>query len=187
MSSPSKRIAPAVGVSCSRISLEVVVLPQPDSPMTPRVSPVSTAKSMPSTALTQPIRRRGKTAVVTGKCLVRSSTSNSGGDMKVLFGLRVLRRGAPAPRRPPGSDPQLDGLLAGAAGHCVGAARVKSAARGQRSEVRRLAGDRVKRLLAAELRHRAQEAPGVGVLRGVEQFAHGAGLDDLAGIHDRQL
>ena len=39
MSSPSNRIAPAVGVSCSRISFEVVVLPHPDSPISPRVSP----------------------------------------------------------------------------------------------------------------------------------------------------
>src|SRR5207248_7306170 len=69
MSSPSKRMAPLVGPSCNRISFEVVVLPQPDSPITPRVSPGSTAKSMPSTALTQPIWRRGKSAIVTGKCL----------------------------------------------------------------------------------------------------------------------
>ena len=39
MSWPSKRIVPAVGLSCSRISLEVVVLPQPDSPISPSVSP----------------------------------------------------------------------------------------------------------------------------------------------------
>src|SRR5438094_5758330 len=176
MSSPSKRIGPAVGVSGSRISLEVVVLPQPDSPMTPRVSRASTAKSIPSTALTQPIRRRGKTAVVTGKCLVSPSTSNSGGDMKVLFGWLALRNSTPAPRRPPGTDPQLGRLLTGAARHRLGAARVKGAARGQRSEIRRMAGNGEQRLLAAELRHRAEEALGVGMLRRVEQLAHGAGL-----------
>src|SRR5947209_1534653 len=161
MSSPSKRIVPAVGVSCSRISLEVVVLPQPDSPMTPRVSRASTAKSIPSTALTQPIRRRGKTAVVTRKCLVSPSTSSNGGDMKVLFGWLALRHGAPAPRRPPGADPQLDRLLAGAARHRLGAARVKGTARGQRSEIRRMAGDGEQRFLAAEFRHRADEALGI--------------------------
>jgi hypothetical protein len=31
-------IAPDVGVSCSRISFEVVVFPHPDSPMRPSVS-----------------------------------------------------------------------------------------------------------------------------------------------------
>src|SRR5579863_862649 len=84
MSSPSKRIAPPVGRSCNRISFEVVVLPQPDSPMTPRVSPAAIAKSIPSTALTQPTFLRGKSAVVTGKCLVRPSISKSGGDIYVL-------------------------------------------------------------------------------------------------------
>ena len=38
MSRPSKAIAPDVGVSCSRISFEVVVFPHPDSPMRPSVS-----------------------------------------------------------------------------------------------------------------------------------------------------
>jgi len=37
MSRPSKRIVPEVGVSCNRISLEVVVFPHPDSPMSPSV------------------------------------------------------------------------------------------------------------------------------------------------------
>src|SRR5207248_7184880 len=107
MSSPSKRIAPAVGTSCNKISFEVVVLPQPDSPITPSVSPGSTAKSMPSTALTQPILRRGNSAIVIGKCLVSPSTSNSGDDIDVLCGLPVLRLGAPAPRPPIAADPHL--------------------------------------------------------------------------------
>jgi len=45
MSRPSKVIVPAVGVSCSRINFEVVVFPQPDSPMSPGVSPAWMAKS----------------------------------------------------------------------------------------------------------------------------------------------
>src|SRR5207247_5508420 len=114
----------------------------------------STAKSIPSTALTQPIRRRGKTAVVTGKCLVSPSTSSSGGDMKVLFGWLALGRGTPAPRRPPRTDPQLVRLLADAARHRLRAARVKGAARGKRSELRRVAGHGEQRLLAAKHQHR---------------------------------
>src|SRR5436190_20069817 len=111
MSSPSKRMAPLVGPSCNRISFEVVVLPQPDSPITPSVSPGSTAKSMPSTALTQPIWRRGNNAIVTGKCLVSPSTSNSGGDIETPCGLPVMPLGTPAPRQPIGPDPDIAWLL----------------------------------------------------------------------------
>src|ERR1700674_10277 len=110
-------MAPAVGVSCSRISFEVVVLPHPDSPMTPRVSPAATAKSMPSTALTQATFLRGKTAVVTGKCLVRPSISNSGGmhvPWDFLCRAALLRFGAPAPRGPRRADRHLARLVGGA-------------------------------------------------------------------------
>src|SRR5437762_13532135 len=120
MSRPSKRIVPAVGLSCSRISFEVVVLPQPDSPITPRVSPASTAKSMPSTALTQPTRRRGNAEVTTGKYLATASTSSSGGDMNGLFRCGLLF-GEPAPHRPRCTDPALAWLVVGAAGHRLGA------------------------------------------------------------------
>src|SRR5713101_1866211 len=187
MSCPSNRIAPAVGVSCNRISFEVVVLPQPDSPMTPRVSPAPTAKSMPSTAFTQAVFLRGNSAVVTGKCLVRPSISNSGGGMDFLCGIAGLRLGEPAPRRPRAADLHLWRLFAGATRQCRGAARVKGAARRQGREIGRLAGDREQLFLAAELRHRAEQGLGVGMLWGVEQLAHRAGLDDLAGIHDRKL
>src|SRR5437588_10664304 len=140
MSSPSKRMAPLVGPSCNRISFEVVVLPQPDSPITPRVSPGETAKSMPSTALTQPIWRRGNSATVTGKCLVSPSTSNSGGDIETLCGLPVLRLGAPAPGPPFAADPDFAGLLDAAARHCLGTAWMEGAARRQGGKLGRMAG-----------------------------------------------
>src|SRR5712691_7903304 len=115
-------MAPAVGVSWRRISFEVVVLPQPLSPMTPRVSPDATAKSMPSTALTQATFFLGKTAVVTGKCLVRPSISNSGGmhvPWDFLLGAALLRFGGlrfgtPAARGPRRADPHLARLVGGA-------------------------------------------------------------------------
>ena len=50
MSSPSNMMTPSV-LSISRITIvEVVDLPQPDSPTRPTLSPRSTAKLMPSTA-----------------------------------------------------------------------------------------------------------------------------------------
>src|SRR5207253_6682317 len=78
MSSPPNRIVPAVGGSCSRISFDVVVLPHPDSPISPNVSPGQTAKSTPSTALTQPSLRRNSVPVLTGKYFWRFSSSSNG-------------------------------------------------------------------------------------------------------------
>ena len=40
------------------IDIAAIVLPQPDSPTTPSVSPASTSKLRPSTAWTVPLRRR---------------------------------------------------------------------------------------------------------------------------------
>src|SRR5438105_6202 len=149
MSSPSKRIAPAVGVSCNRISFEVVVLPQPDSPMTPRVSPESIVKSMPSTALTQAVFLRGKSAVVTGKCLVRPSISNSGGGMDILCRITSLRLGEPAPRRPGVADLHLRRFIGRATRQGLRATRVKGASAGEGREIGRLARDGEQLLLAA--------------------------------------
>ena len=52
ISRPSKTILPAVGSSSLMIVRPSVVLPQPDSPTMPTVSPGRTVKSTPSTALT---------------------------------------------------------------------------------------------------------------------------------------
>ena len=56
---PSKRIAPPTirpGGSATRRSTDsaVTLLPQPDSPTTPSVSPIRTVKETPSTARTTP-------------------------------------------------------------------------------------------------------------------------------------
>src|SRR6516162_618668 len=107
MSSPPKRMVPAVGVSCSRISLEVVVLPQPDSPITPSVSPGQTAKSTPSTALTQPTLRRRSGPVLTGKYFRRPCSSSNGADILFL----CLLVGEPAFRLPIRTDAVIVGLL----------------------------------------------------------------------------
>ena len=52
MSSPSKRIVPAVGSMRRRSRRPTVVLPQPDSPTRPSVSPRRISKLTPSTAWT---------------------------------------------------------------------------------------------------------------------------------------
>ena len=52
MSVPSNRMEPAVGSIRRRISRPTVVLPQPDSPTRPRLSPRLILRSTPSTAFT---------------------------------------------------------------------------------------------------------------------------------------
>src|SRR6516165_1307351 len=134
---------------------------------------------MPSTALTQPIFRRNKAPVLTGKYFWRFSSSSNGASILCLF--RLVDE--PALRGPMRPDIAFLRLLLSATQHGVGAAWMKGAARRQLRQVWRVPGDREKRLLAAELRHRAEQSPRIGVLRSMEQIAHAALLDDLAGIH----
>src|SRR5271167_1430871 len=56
----------------------VVVLPQPLSPTSPKVSPRRTVKSIPSTAFTSPTFRLTTMPSVTGKCIRKPLTSRSG-------------------------------------------------------------------------------------------------------------
>src|SRR5579884_1405824 len=187
MSFPSKRIVPAVGRSCSKISFDVVVLPQPDSPMIPSVSPAAIVKSMPSTALTQATCLRGNSATVTGKCLASPSISNNGGDIVGLQRAFNAGVGEPAARSPAGADGHFGWLVHGAARQGFRAARVEGAAGRQCRQIGRLTGDRQQLLLTAEPRHRAEQRLRIGMLRRVEEVAHAARLDDLAGVHDREL
>src|SRR5262245_36031707 len=171
-SRPSNRIEPSVGASCSRISFEVVVLPQPDSPMRPSVSPDPIAKSTPSTAFTEAVSRE-RSPRRTGKCFFSPRTSRTGGAMF---------------QKPAASDAavaewEVGRLRDGAVLHGLATARMKGAPGRKAREVRRLPGDRVERLLAAELGHRAQQRARVGVLGVVEQLLHRRLLDDLAGVH----
>src|SRR5206468_3608628 len=144
-SSPPNRMVPAVGVSCSRISFDVVVLPHPDSPISPKVSPGQIAKSTPSTAFTQPIWRRSSIPVLTGKYFWRFWSSSNGAG---IFLLRLLIE-EPALRRPIRANPLIARVSGHALRHGVGAARVEGAPRRRLSEVGRVARDREERLLAA--------------------------------------
>src|SRR5438093_1577296 len=173
MSRPSNLIVPEVGVSWRRISLEVVVFPQPDSPMSPSVSPAPMARSMPSTAFTS-LAGPPSSVRRTGKCFVRARTSRTGEDIAE----------EPAAGDAPVARPKVARLLGHAARHDVGAARMERAARRKIGQVRGLAADGIERLLAAELRHRAEQRARVGMLGGVEELAHRRLLDDLARVHD---
>src|ERR687894_604677 len=143
--------------------------------MTPTVSPGAIEKSMPSTALTQAIRRRGNSAVVTGKCFVRPSISSSDCGMAVPWGvLWAVRRelacdtgclafGEPAPRRPGCGELYQGRLFHRTLRQGFGTARMESAARRQGRQIGRLPRDREQLLLAAELRHRAEQRFRIGV------------------------
>ena len=68
---PSKRIDPSVGSSSISIIFAVVLLPQPDSPTTPRVSPARSSKEMSSTALMWPVTLEINSPLVTGNHFLR--------------------------------------------------------------------------------------------------------------------
>ena len=65
MSCPSNRMEPALGLWMPAIVLPIVVLPQPDSPTMPRISPRATESETPSTARNHEARRPH--ALKTGK------------------------------------------------------------------------------------------------------------------------
>src|SRR5690349_14307244 len=75
-SSPSKAMLPpamrAFGGSSPMMERQVVVLPQPDSPISPSVSPAFSVKLMPSTAFTTRVPPNDV------KCVRRSEISRSG-------------------------------------------------------------------------------------------------------------
>src|SRR6266850_4347188 len=172
MSRPSKTIVPAVGCSVFKISLAVVVLPHPDSPMSPSVSPAWMAKSTPSTAFTH-VDPRPNSPCRAGKCLASPRTSRTGSAME------------PAPGDAAVGEAEIPGLVGRAAWQDIGAAWMEVTPGRQVGQVGRLARDRIQRLLAAELRHRADQGARVRVLGGVEQLPHRRLLDDLARVHDR--
>ena len=62
MSAPPKRIVPAVGSSSRSTARPTVVLPQPDSPTSPSVSPGMTWSETSSTAFTVAVSEERKPA-----------------------------------------------------------------------------------------------------------------------------
>src|ERR1700675_4544345 len=158
MSRPSYTIDPAVGRSWSRINFDVVVFPQPDSPMSPSVSPAWIAKSTPSTAFTNAVPRPN-TPWLTGKCFVSPRTSRTG---SAMGGFCFVFQ-EPAPGDVSVAEVELRGLVRHAASLGVGAAGMEVTTRRKTGRVGGLAGDRIQRLSTAELRHRADQGSRVRV------------------------
>src|SRR3989442_224874 len=174
MSGPWKAIVRAVGRSCSRMSLAVVVWRHRDSPMSPSVSPAWMAKSTPSTAFTH-VAPRPNSPCRAGKCFASPRTSRTGSAME------------PAPGDASVGEAEVPGLVGRAAWQDIGAARMEVTAGRQVGQVGWLARDRIQRLLAAELRHRAEQGSRVRVLGVVEQLPHRRPLDELTRIHHGDL
>src|SRR5439155_1278517 len=180
-SRPSKRMLPAVGFSSPRMSLDVVVLPQPDSPTRPSVAPAGIANETESTARTTP-EDQPSAPLRTTKCLVRSMTSRRWGAMSgpPMFSPTM----EPAARRVAGRDVRL-GWRLDAAVERGRAARGERAARAEGREVGRLPGDRGEtRASHPEARDRLEQGARVGMGGRGEDPAHRSGLDDTAGVHD---
>ncbi len=91
MSSPSNFTSPEVMSIIFRMARPVVLLPQPDSPTRPRVSPRRTSNDTPSTAFTLPTWRRMTAPAITGKWTFRSLTSRtvSGADIGAELGMEM--------------------------------------------------------------------------------------------------
>src|SRR5215212_10236900 len=75
MSSPSKITSPSVGSRRRNTRRASVLLPHPDSPTSPSVSPRRTERSTPSTAFTCPTVRCSTPALM-GKCIFRFLASS---------------------------------------------------------------------------------------------------------------
>src|SRR5215471_5438897 len=177
---PSNSMTPAVGSSAARMSLEVVVLPQPDSPTKPSVSPALMVKLMPSTAFTQP-RTLPNRRLATGKCFLRSRTSSNSSLTRKLLACQ------PAPDSSPVPYGLLIWLLATAAVECMLAAGMEATAGRQVRQIRWLAGDAVERLFRSELRYGVDPRSRVRMLGMIEEASHRLHLDDLTSIHHRHL
>ena len=213
MSVPRKRIGAAgrrrAAARAPRIS---VVLPQPDSPTMPSVSPSCSVNETSSTACTLPDLGPVDDA---RRCRDRESGSEGARPRAARRRRRSalsVRHRSPARRReadlaadhaqlapsPPASSQQRS-RCSRASGSCaasggtsvhlcegVRAARAEVAARRRVQQRRRRARDRrqASRAIAVDPRDRAEQAPRVGVLRVVEELVERALLDDPAGVHD---
>src|SRR5262249_43606162 len=176
---PSTSMVPDVGASAASTSFDVVVLPHPDSPTRPSVSPALIVKLIPSTALTT-VRLAPNSELPIGKCFWRSCTSRSG-----LATRRGLLDGQPASNAAGAVQIVLLWLFEPAAVDRPRAAGLEAGPGRKARRIGRLTRDAAKRLLDAELRNGIEEGPRVRMAGLVEQPPHRLHLHDLSRVHHR--
>src|SRR5262245_15697820 len=183
--------SPLVARTSWRMQRPVVVLPQPDSPTSPSVSPRRSSKLTPSTARTRP-EWPPKSPPATRKCFTRFRTSRSEGPSFTSGPGDAPRQGAvevgglPARAHVSAAAHRAKRRRLGdAALDAEGAARREGAAGREPREIRWLALDRVQARAArlVQTRHRAQQAERVGMARIGVDLARRAALDDAPGVH----
>ena len=91
MSAPPNSMAPLVASSSLRMVRPTVVLPQPDSPTRPSVSPAAIVNETSSTAFTIAFldERKPAPAALISKYLCRPSTSSSGTSVPLVVASSV--------------------------------------------------------------------------------------------------
>src|SRR5215475_5948271 len=175
MSSPRNRIDPAVGFSSIRIIFIVVVLPHPDSPTRPTVSPAPIEYETPSTAFTSPTGFWKMRPFMTGKCFFRSRISSN-----VSLIVPPTTSSGYSGSRPP----EIQGDFTAAAVLSVRATRIKRTTSRRVGEVRGLPFNTPEPLRpVGQFRHRLQQRLGIGMRRLVKNRPHWGPFDQLAGIH----
>ena len=175
---PSKRMAPAVGRSSPRMSFDVVVLPQPDSPTTPEGAP---RLERERDRVDRPDQRRGPAE----RAAPHGEVLGEPGDLEE----RRARHGAPV-------EPAARGVALGSA-RSPGAPRSgtapwpaaqrgrERAPRRELREVGRLALDGGEAPGArAQAGNGLEQGARVGMGRRREDAPHGPQLHDAPGVHD---
>ena len=207
MSSPRKRIVPSVASIRRMIARDIVVLPQPDSPTSPSVSPSAIDSVTSLTACTRATSRSIRRPCLIGKKTLRCSTSTSGRRRSSSHVHAARRLGSDFAAEPDLAGPhlaQLALLLRGepaavavlglarrrapraAAPRCTSRTRAGSAAgsgsppAGPRATAAAPRSPAAARAAAVDARDRPEQAPRVGVLRVVEDLVERPLLDDPA-------
>src|SRR5690242_12855473 len=194
MSWPLNMILPAVGAMSLIAVRPSVDLPQPDSPTSPRVSPVLISRSTPSTACTCPTVR-WSTPEATGNQTLRSVIETNGSAavqarvrvLTAVSGTLQLRPGLCDPARGTlrVADRQQSRRLARAPLDPKRASGMECATFRQVDQVGRETFDRLERLVALGIQpgNGPKERPCVRMLRMREDVGGRAGLDDAARVH----
>src|ERR1700726_733853 len=179
ISSPAKRILPAVGSITRSRQRANVDLPQPDSPTRPSVSPFAIAREIPSTARTAGRSPRSRAAHVFGpvnaKLFRKPSTSSSG--VTELSECKT-RNFVTLP------DVHLARLVAPANLHDAGAAILIAAPPRRMTKRRDCAWNRLELHLDVDARDRADERARIGMSRRAKELANGRRLHQLARVHN---